>query len=118
MGTTVERNPSTPDNEAAKLADVVQDSYGRCCTSKSFFDDFYEAFVGSSPAIGPKFAKTDMEKQKELLRRGLAFTIMYYKGSTLATQVINGLAKSHSKSQLDIAPSLYAFWLNSLEPVS
>ncbi|HAB85833.1 MAG TPA: globin, partial [Pseudomonas sp.] len=29
----------------------VMQSYGRCCASPRFFDDFYATFLASSPAI-------------------------------------------------------------------
>ena len=49
----------------------VMQSYGRCCASPSFFDDFYVTFLASSPAIREKFARTDMTAQKQLLRERL-----------------------------------------------
>ncbi|HGB7429174.1 TPA: globin, partial [Pseudomonas aeruginosa] len=41
-------------------ADRVMQSYGRCCASTGFFDDFYRHFLASSPQIRAKFATTDM----------------------------------------------------------
>ncbi len=51
-------------------ADRVMQSYGRCCASTGFFDDFYRHFLASSPQIRAKFATTDMTAQKHLLRAG------------------------------------------------
>ena len=45
-------------------ADLVMQSYGRCCASASFFDDFYRNFLASSPQIREKFTDTDMPAQK------------------------------------------------------
>ena len=49
----------------------VMQSYGRCCASADFFDDFYASFLASSPAVREKFVKTDMTAQKQLLRAGI-----------------------------------------------
>ncbi|HCH76819.1 MAG TPA: globin, partial [Pseudomonas sp.] len=49
----------------------VMQSYGRCCASPNFFDDFYASFLDSSPAIREKFVRTDMTAQKQLLRAGI-----------------------------------------------
>ena len=46
--------------------DLVQRSYGACCMSARFFDDFYAAFLASSNQIAVKFANTNMAKQKQL----------------------------------------------------
>ncbi len=41
-------------------ADLVMQSYGRCCASSGFFDSFYQYFLASSPEIREKFANTNM----------------------------------------------------------
>lgn len=47
-----------------KATDRVMQSYGRCCASPTFFDDFYQQFLASSPKIREKFTGTDMPAQK------------------------------------------------------
>ena len=61
--------------------DLVQQSYGACCLSPKFFDDFYAAFLASSSEVAGKFVNTDMTKQKQLLRDGISFMIMFYNGA-------------------------------------
>lgn len=51
-----------------KAADIVMQSYGRCCASDGFFDSFYDHFLASSPEVRDKFANTHMPGQKLLLR--------------------------------------------------
>lgn len=100
--------------EETRLAQIVQQSYGRCCVGPKFFDDFYDAFVKTSPKIREKFTKTDFVKQKKLLRQSITFIIMFYTGSSMADNVVRDLGQSHSRKQLDIDPSLYTFWIESL----
>lgn len=94
--------------------DVVNASYGACCLSPEFFDDFYSNFFASSPEIPPKFARTNMARQKQLLRDGISFMIMYHAGAAMAEQKVRGLGKSHSQGRLDIEPHLYELWVGSL----
>lgn len=44
-------------------ADLVMQSYGRCCASPDFFDSFYRHFLASSPQIREKFTNTEMSGQ-------------------------------------------------------
>ena len=53
-----------------KAADIVMQSYGRCCASDGFFDSFYDHFLATSPEVRDKFANTNMAGQKLLLRQG------------------------------------------------
>ncbi len=95
------------------LADV-KDSYSRCCVNPDFFDLFYKNFLASNPSIGPMFAKTNMAKQKTLLRQGLSMMLMHLGGNSVGTTGIDRIGESHSKHKLNIDPSLYDYWINSL----
>jgi len=99
------------EDEAAEL---VKASYGRCCLSPSFFEDFYDAFIGASPRVAAKFAETDMERQKSVLRESISYLIMFHRGSQVAATKIAELAHTHSRSRFDIAPDLYALWERTL----
>ena len=44
--------------------EAVRVSYHRCEESGDLFDTFYDIFFTKSPEISPKFADTEMEKQK------------------------------------------------------
>ena len=93
---------------------LVAQSFGRCCVSEKFFDDFYDTFFKSSPRAREKFKDTDMARQKGLLRDAIAFMIMFFDGSSVATAKVDKLASSHSRARLNIEPELYKFWLESL----
>ncbi len=92
----------------------VKDSYGRCCVNPKFFGLFYETFLASHPAIAPMFAKTDMSKQKSLLRQGLSMMLMHLEGNTVGTTGMDRIAESHSKKKMNIQPHLYDYWITSL----
>jgi hemoglobin-like flavoprotein len=94
--------------------DLVQSSYGACCLSPTFFDDFYDAFLASSSVIAGKFVNTDMAKQKRLLRDGISFMIMYFNGTAVGRMKVEKLGESHSQGRMDIKPQWYDLWVNAL----
>lgn len=90
-------------------------SYQRCLLSGTFFDDFYDTFVSSSPRIAEQFRSTDMAKQKNLLRIGLRHLIDFYHDPTdQSVRAVEDIGESHSKTLLNIHPQLYAIWLDAL----
>lgn len=92
----------------------VKESYSRCCVNAKFFDLFYENFLASHPTIAPMFAKTDMAKQKSLLRQGVSMMFMHLDGKGVGTTGIDRIGESHSKKKMNIDPNLYDYWINSL----
>ncbi|MGE4405142.1 globin [Pseudomonas sp.] len=95
-----------------KDTDRVMQSYGRCCASPSFFDDFYVNFLASSPAVRDKFTDTDMAAQKQLLRAGILNLVLFARG--LPDSKLKALGQSHSRDGFDIRPELYDLWLAAL----
>lgn len=91
---------------------LVFQSYGRCCNSNNFFEDFYANFLASSPEVTAKFVDTNMAAQKHLLRAGILNLVLYARG--LPPTKLKALAESHSREKLDIQPHLYTYWVNSL----
>lgn len=89
-------------------------SYGRCVLNPQFLDRFYERFTAKSPVIRQMFAKTEMTKQKQLLRSGISFLLQYAKGSVYASEKVTELGISHSREKLNIKPSMYPLWLDAL----
>jgi hemoglobin-like flavoprotein len=95
-----------------KATDRVMQSYGRCCASPTFFDDFYQQFLASSPKIREKFTGTDMPAQKQLLRQGILNLVMFARG--MPDGKLRALGNSHSREGFDIRPELYDLWTQSL----
>ncbi len=95
-----------------KAADIVMQSYGRCCASDGFFDSFYDHFLTTSPEIRDKFANTNMAGQKLLLRQGILNVVLYARG--MPGTKLKALGCSHSRKGLNIRPELYTLWFNAL----
>lgn len=95
-----------------KASDLVMLSYGRCCVSPSFFDDFYQYFLASSPIIHSKFSNTNMAAQKLLLRQGILNVVLHARG--MPDTKLRALGCSHAKKGFDIQPELYDLWLEAL----
>ena len=93
-------------------ADLVMQSYGRCCASSGFFDSFYQYFLASSPEIRDKCAHTNMPAQKQLLRQGILNLVMHARG--MPDTKLRALGCSHARGALDIRPELYDLWLQAL----
>ncbi len=98
-------------NESLKL---VQDSYGRCLANGDVLETFYNQFLESSPVIKAKFAKTDFEQQKKLLRHGINLMIMFAADNLAGQTGLKRIRESHNIHHLNISPALYVFWKNCL----
>ena len=94
--------------------DLVTQSYGRACLHPQLIDRFYEIFLASHPDIKPFFRHTDFVKQKLLLKTGVIMLLTHLEGKSAWTENLIHIARRHSKQELNIPPSLYQFWIDSL----
>lgn len=92
--------------------DEVVASYHRCRESGAFFDTFYKVFLGKSPDIAAKFARTDFARQKLMLKQSLFEMLNYHFGIKSVQQEIEQLGRRHR--ELDVHPPHYELWLDSL----
>jgi len=108
-----------PQIDSQMLAEVtdVKNSYGRAMLAATFFDDFYDSFLASSPSIKPMFANTDLKKQKGLLREGITFLLMFAADSPTGKRKVDALASTHSRAGFAVKPEMYQFWVDSLVKV-
>jgi hemoglobin-like flavoprotein len=74
---------------------------------------FYALFMDIHPDIRPRFVNTDFGSQKKLLRQSIGLAILHARNNPVGRIGINRLARSHSKSGLNIPPALYAYWKRS-----
>lgn len=95
------------------LQDVL-DSYHRCEAAGGLFDTFYEIFFAKSPEIPPKFANTDMERQKQNVMASVLMALRLATEDPMARKYIQEIAESHSRERHDIRPELYGLWLDAL----
>ena len=96
---------------------AIKQSFGRALTAPTFLTRFYETLIACSPEIADKFSNTDLKKQYELLEHSLAMALLFPDDNIVAKQVVNKIRESHNKHNLNIAPGLYADWLDSLMKV-
>ena len=100
--------------EEAVGYEQVLASYHRCEAAGGLFDSFYDIFFAKSPEIAPKFAKTDMEKQKQDVMASVLMALRLANGDPIAKGYILEIADSHSRHGHDIKPELYDLWLDAL----
>ncbi|MDN3522977.1 globin [Halomonas ramblicola] len=80
---------------------------------QGFFEAFYERFLAASPEVATKFRHTDMARQQVMLKKAFYHLLAFY-ASSHADYYLQEVAISHSRAYLDISPSLYDLWLESL----
>lgn len=93
----------------------LQQSFGRCLQSKQFIERFYEVFMASNAEVAAMFAKTDFQKQRLALRRGISVAIFHASGSSVVKRSMQEMADVHSVTgRCPVAPHLYPHWIESL----
>lgn len=102
------------ENEMESNNDDVFLSFGRCTLKKDFFEDFYNDFINRSPEIKTMFTNTNMTKQRQLLKDGISYMIMFAKKSATGTAKMEQIAQLHDRQHFNVRPELYALWLDAL----
>lgn len=91
---------------------LFNDSLDRCVADPRFMDLFYDNFIGGSPEVAAKFAGTDMEKQKRLLKASLYTAMLAADGNEPALAHLEHLGRHHRA--LRIGAGLYDYWRDCL----
>ena len=92
-----------------------EESLGRCLADPDFLDIFYGNFLGSSPKVREKFAGTDFDRQKQMLRASFDTMLAAARDEENGPEKWLGpLAERHGARQLRIGAELYDLWLDSL----
>jgi hemoglobin-like flavoprotein len=78
-----------------------------------FFDRFYQRFMASDSQIAAKFARTDLARQKEMLRESLAQMVEFFLTHQSNPYIVT-LARIHGVRGHDVAPEHYDLWLDCL----
>ena len=74
---------------------------------------FYEKFIQSAPEISERFTNTDLEHQQEMLRDSFRH-MLTFSTKRQSGEELEHIGTRHSQADLDIAPSLYEAWIDSL----
>lgn len=99
----------------AATADMAKASYERCCEAPEYLAAFYRNFFEVSPESELRFADTDFELQHNLLRHALQLLLLFStKSEEEAKHLLRRVAERHSRTDLDIDPSLYPAFVDSL----
>lgn len=91
---------------------IAQQSYSRCLRAPGFLPRIYELLLESDPLIPPYFAKTEFPRQHKLLQHGLGLLLSFAKRPDPA--LLDRIAARHSQAGLDVPPTLYALFVESL----
>ena len=100
----------------SNIRDIFNDSCERVLTEKTsqnFFDTFYSKFISKNEVIQKYFEKTDLERQKSMLKRSFYYVLMLYV-TKAPSQRMREIAIRHSRTVLNVKPELYDIWLESL----
>ncbi len=94
--------------------ELAKASYARCCESPEFFATFYKKFFELCPEAESKFSDTDWEWQFRLLKHALGLLLTFPNQPDDAPSILRRVAERHSRRDLDIYPSLYPKWVDSM----
>lgn len=97
-----------------RAVEYFEPSLGRCFEAGDFMGAFYERLLGASEVVREKFARTDIDRQKHVLRTSLYLMSRACLGVEEGLEHLASVARTHSRRHLDIAPSLYELWLDTL----
>jgi hemoglobin-like flavoprotein len=84
----------------------------RRCAGDAFFQAFYRRLLSVDAATRDKFAQTDFSRQNKVLQHGLGLLFTYAKHGNPA--LLDRIATRHDQRDLDIAPSYYPHFVESL----
>lgn len=91
---------------------IAQQSYSRCLGFPGFLPRVYDLLLESDPAIPPYFAQTEFPRQHKLLQHGLGLLLSF--GKSPEPALLDRIAARHSKVGLDVRPSMYPLFVESL----
>ena len=99
---------------SSQIVDDVKKSLGRCLHEGDVFEAFYRIFLKQDSRISERFANTDWEEQKRLLRHGMNNVIAFHDGSYTAKTALERIRYTHGRDRLNIPPVLYGYWIDSM----
>ena len=98
-----------------EIDEIFNNSYERCLQSPHFFDRFYENYVSANELVAEKFADTDMDRQKDMLKASLHMLMALRSTNPKdAVSYFRRIGKIHGRDKHDIPPEMYDLWLSCL----
>jgi hemoglobin-like flavoprotein len=89
-------------------------SFQRCCRAPDFFVCFYRHFFRACPEAEPLFARTDFQRQHRLLQHAIGLLLSFSHQTEGDPNILRRVAERHSRRDLNIAPAMYAPFVDSL----
>jgi hemoglobin-like flavoprotein len=102
------------DRALQEACRVARASYQRAALAPDFFAAFYDRLFAVRPDIRQLFAQTEFERQNRLLRHAIGLLLSFPDQPTGEPTILTRLAERHSRRDLDIDPSHYPPFLESL----
>jgi hemoglobin-like flavoprotein len=97
-----------------QLVDTFECSLTRCLDAGDFTGAFYGRLIAASDVVSQKFSNTDIERHKDVLKQSLYLMAKACMGREEGLDHLESVARTHSHHRLDISPSLYRLWLDTL----
>jgi len=102
------------DTEMREAMTEARASYDRCAQAPRFVDDFYASLFEVLPQARARFAETDFDRQRKLLRHAIGLLLTFPAEREGEPNILSRLAERHSRKDLAIEPSFYGPFLESL----
>jgi len=80
---------------------------------RGFFERFYQIFSASEPRVKQLFAKTEMQRQYQMLMESMTYLISFARDQE-PSEEMEKMAMIHGKTGLDFPVEFYDVWLESL----
>lgn len=93
---------------------IARASYNRCSAAPAFYAAFYMRLFELRPDAKQLFAKTDFDRQHNLLRHAIGLLLSFPESPETRPELLARVAERHSRRDLGIDPSLYPPFLESL----
>jgi len=97
-----------------QILQIFEESLARCNADSTFLEQFYEAFLASSPKVKEKFKDTDFIRQKRALRASFHIMLLAAEHEDSPERYLKDLAVRHSRQDLAVGAELYDLWIDSL----
>ncbi|MCA9175668.1 MAG: HAMP domain-containing protein [Planctomycetales bacterium] len=95
------------------VPDPIRESWDRVANT-GVLETFYRNLLAADYRVMEHFSHTDMQKQKDMLRKSLEYVLAYPTGHPDARRRVENIGRSHDVNGLGITPDLYEVWRDCL----
>ncbi len=102
------------DTEMREAMTEARASYERCAQVPRFVDDFYDRLFEVLPEARVRFAQTDFDRQRKLLRHAIGLLLSFPSERDGEPNILSRIAERHGRKDPAIEPVFYGPFLESL----